>query len=61
MPSRLLGWRDLTEQLARDPEEGQGLVEYTLLIALIAFVAIASVSTLGEAIVTKLYTLGGSL
>jgi len=36
-------------------------VEYTVLVALIAFVAIAAVSTLGETIVTKLYTLAGSL
>lgn len=40
--------------------EGQGLVEYTLLVALIAFVAISSVTTLGQTIVTKLYTLGAS-
>lgn len=42
-------------------ERGQGLVEYVLVLALIAVVAIASVSGLGQAIVTKLYALAGSL
>jgi len=42
-------------------EDGQGLVEYTLLLALIAFVAIVSLTGLGQTIVTKLYTLSGSL
>jgi Flp pilus assembly pilin Flp len=46
--------------LLRRRQEGQGLVEYTLLMSLIAFVAIASLTGLGTTIVTKLYTLAGS-
>ncbi len=38
---------------ARD-EEGQGLVEYGLILALIAVVCIAALTTMGGAISTKL-------
>jgi Flp pilus assembly pilin Flp len=41
-------------------EDGQGLFEYTLLVALIAMVAIVTITSLGQTIVTRLYTLGGS-
>jgi len=41
-------------------QDGQGLVEYTLLLGLITLVAIASVTTLGQTIVTRLYGLGTS-
>jgi Flp pilus assembly pilin Flp len=46
--------------LLRHRQEGQGLVEYTLLIALIAFVVIAALSSLGTTIITKLYGLANS-
>jgi len=41
-------------------QEGQGLVEYTLLLVLVAVVAIASLTGLGDTIVTKLYGLSTS-
>jgi Flp pilus assembly pilin Flp len=41
-------------------ENGQGLVEYILVLALVAVIAIASLTGLGSTIVTKLYTLSGS-
>jgi len=55
-------WRSLVKRTFEciHEENGQGLVEYTLLVGLIALVAIASVTTLGETILTRLYTLGGS-
>jgi Flp pilus assembly pilin Flp len=40
---------------------GQGLVEYVLILALVAVVAIVSLTGLGQTIVTKLYTLSNSL
>ena len=44
----------------RRPERGQGLVEYTVLVALIAFVCIATLTNLGSTMVSKLYTLTNS-
>jgi pilus assembly protein Flp/PilA len=44
-----------------DPERGQGLVEYILILALVAVIVIASLTGLGNTIVSKLYTLSGAL
>lgn len=41
-------------------DRGQGLVEYALLLGLIALVAIAAVTTFGQTIVNRLYGLGTS-
>jgi Flp pilus assembly pilin Flp len=46
-------------QLAK--EEGQALVEYTLILALVSVVAIAALTGLGEAIVEKLEAVTGEL
>ena len=42
-------------------QKGQGLVEYTLILALVSIVAVAAVTDLGNTIVTKLFTLSNSL
>jgi Flp pilus assembly pilin Flp len=41
-------------------QDGQGLVEYTLLLLLISVVAISALTGLGTTIVTKLYGLANS-
>jgi pilus assembly protein Flp/PilA len=46
---------------AREREEGQGLVEYTLILALVSIVAITVLTDLGDAIVTKLQTVVDAL
>jgi len=40
----------------RDREEGQALVEYALILALVSIAAIAVLGLLGDAIVAKLQT-----
>jgi Flp pilus assembly pilin Flp len=42
-------------------EEGQALVEYTLILALVSIVAIAALTGLGNAIITKLNAITGAL
>ncbi len=37
-------------------EEGQGLVEYTLMVSLIALVAIGTLTAMGQGIVNTLYS-----
>jgi pilus assembly protein Flp/PilA len=44
-----------------DEEEGQGLAEYALILALIAVVAIVALSFLGKTVSTVLGTVGSSL
>jgi len=44
-----------------DREEGQGLAEYALILALIAIVAIAALLILGPAIAGILTRVGGSI
>ena len=46
--------------LHRD-EEGQGLAEYALILALIAIVAIVALIFLGNKVQTVLSTVGGSI
>ena len=41
-------------------EDGQGLVEYTMILLLASVVAIAALTGLGNTMVTKLYTLSNS-
>ncbi len=41
--------------------DGQGLVEYVLILALVSVFALVALTGLGQAIITKLYTLAGSL
>jgi pilus assembly protein Flp/PilA len=50
----IFGW------LARD-DEGQGLAEYALIIALIAIVAIIALLFLGEQVSSTMSTVGGSI
>jgi pilus assembly protein Flp/PilA len=47
--------------LIRRDEEGQGLAEYALILALIAIVAIVALIFLGGAISTILSTVGNSV
>ena len=55
---------NLQVQLARvfkDDEEGQGLTEYALILALIAVVAIAALTLLGGKVTSVLSTIANSL
>jgi pilus assembly protein Flp/PilA len=56
-------WITFNAWLARtkDTERGASLVEYALLVALIAVVAIGAVSFLGGSASTKFSTVGSSL
>lgn len=54
----------LTMQMVRGilrNEKGQGMVEYGLILALVAVAAIAGMTTLGTDLGTKLTTVAGSL
>lgn len=51
-------WR---AQLAQFDEEGQGLAEYALILALIAIVAIIALIFLGQQVSTILSTVGKSI
>ena len=50
-----------TEVLRRDEEEGQGLAEYALILALIAIIAIIALIFLGGQISKILSTVGNSV
>jgi len=52
---------NLLSQLRRDDEEGQTLVEYGLLLALIAIVVIAALIILGPLVSGIFTTVGNSL
>ena len=54
MTSKIAAWK------ARD-EEGQGLAEYGLILALIAVVAIGALTLMGTKISTTLGSINGSL
>ena len=47
--------------LLRRDEEGQGLAEYALILALIAIIAIAALLFLGQQISTILSTIGAAI
>ncbi len=47
--------------IGRDDEDGQGLAEYALILALIAIVAIIALIFLGSQISDKLSVVGGTL
>ena len=48
-------WRKLREK------EGQSLVEYALILALVAIVVIAALTTLGEEVSNKMNDVSGTL
>jgi len=51
----------LRARLADKRERGQGLAEYGLILALVAVVAIAALTGLGQGIVTTLQQIVGSM
>ena len=51
----------VTNFLNRDEEEGQGLAEYALILALIAIVAIIALIFLGNQVSKVLSTVGSSI
>jgi pilus assembly protein Flp/PilA len=52
---------DTWMRMHSDAEEGQGLAEYGLILALVAVVAIVALTGLGTAIVSTLSQISGSL
>lgn len=46
---------------ARDREEGQALVEYALILALVSVVAILALTNIGTEVVSKLTSVAGAL
>lgn len=52
--------RLLPERMSHD-EQGQGLAEYALILALIAIIAIVALLFLGTQVSTILSTVGGSI
>ena len=58
----LRSWLDLARSLvSRDDEDGQGLAEYALILALIAIVAIVALLFLGSQISDKLSIVGNAI
>jgi pilus assembly protein Flp/PilA len=53
--------RAISRVQARDADEGQGLAEYALILALIAVVAIVALLFLGSQISDKLSIIGNTL
>ena len=51
----------MLESLMQRDEEGQGLAEYALILALIAIIAIAALIFLGNSISSILSTIGATL
>jgi pilus assembly protein Flp/PilA len=47
-------WFDSFRESLRDREEGQALVEYALILALISVVAIAALEAIGTGVTAKL-------
>jgi Flp pilus assembly pilin Flp len=46
---------------ARDHEEGQAMVEYSLILALVSVVALVILGTVGDNVITTLTSVAGSL
>ena len=57
----LISWLKAWLSLTANEETGQDLVEYGLIIALIAIVAVAALTTLGSTISSVLGNIAGSL
>ena len=55
-----LAWQYIQLRLSRD-EEGASLVEYALLVALIAVVCIAAIALIGNSASSKLSVTGASI
>ena len=55
-----LAWQYIQLRLGRD-EKGASLVEYALLVALIAVVCIAAIALIGNSASSKLSTTGASI
>jgi Flp pilus assembly pilin Flp len=53
--------RTVRSLVLRDPERGQGLAEYALILALIAIVAIIALIYLGGQVSDRLSTIGHAL
>jgi pilus assembly protein Flp/PilA len=51
---RMYMWFDSYRESLRDREEGQALVEYALILALISVVAIAALEAIGTGVTAKL-------
>ena len=56
----MVGIRNLWASIARD-DDGQGLAEYALILALIAIVSIVALTFLGSQISTTLAKISGSV
>jgi pilus assembly protein Flp/PilA len=54
-------WLHIQLRLHRDDEKGASLVEYALLVALIAVVCIAAIALIGNSASSKLSTTGASI
>jgi len=54
-------WFDSFRESLRDREEGQALVEYALILALISVVAITALEAIGTGVTAKLNEVAGSL
>jgi pilus assembly protein Flp/PilA len=54
-------WHYLQAKFTTDDEKGASLVEYALLVALIAVVCIAAITLLGNNASTKFSQVGGSI
>jgi pilus assembly protein Flp/PilA len=52
--------KNMIQRFIRE-EEGQDLIEYALLAALISIIAIAAITAIGTRINTKLSSIGGAL
>ncbi len=55
----IIGW--FQDHLSRDDERGASLVEYALLLALIAVIAIAALIFLGHSVSNTLNNVGGAI
>jgi len=58
---RMYMWFDSFRESLRDREEGQALVEYALILALISVVAITALEAIGTGVTAKLNEVAGSL